>query len=58
MTSPAASHPTSPRGEGVLSIGEVLGLLRPEFPDVTISKLRFLEAEGHPAQLIAVPTAQ
>jgi DNA-binding transcriptional MerR regulator len=30
----------------VLSIGEVLGLLRPEFPDVTISKLRFLEAEG------------
>jgi DNA-binding transcriptional MerR regulator len=46
MTSPAASHPTSPRGEGVLSIVEVLGLLRPEFPDVTISKLRFLEAEG------------
>src|SRR6478752_5684979 len=46
MTSPAASHPTSPRAEGVLSIGEVLGLLRPEFPDVTISKLRFLEAEG------------
>jgi DNA-binding transcriptional MerR regulator len=30
----------------VLSIGDVLGLLRPEFPDVTISKLRFLEAEG------------
>jgi DNA-binding transcriptional MerR regulator len=30
----------------VLSIGEVLGLLRPDFPDVTISKLRFLEAEG------------
>jgi DNA-binding transcriptional MerR regulator len=24
----------------------VLGLLRPEFPEVTISKLRFLEAEG------------
>jgi len=46
MTSPAASHPTSPRGEGVLSIGEVLGLLRPEFPDITISKLRFLESEG------------
>lgn len=48
MTSPAASHPhpLSPRGEGALSIGEVLGLLRPEFPDVTISKLRFLEAEG------------
>ena len=33
-----------------LSIGEVLGQLRPEFPDITISKIRFLEAEGliHP----------
>jgi len=30
----------------VLSIGEVLARLRPDFPDVTISKLRFLEAEG------------
>jgi DNA-binding transcriptional MerR regulator len=30
----------------LLSIGEVLSLLRPEFVDVTISKLRFLEAEG------------
>lgn len=29
-----------------LSIGEVLGELRPEFPDVTISKIRFLESEG------------
>ncbi|HYT09890.1 MAG TPA: MerR family transcriptional regulator [Mycobacteriales bacterium] len=29
-----------------LSIGEVLGQLRPEFPDITISKIRFLEAEG------------
>jgi DNA-binding transcriptional MerR regulator len=29
-----------------MSIGEVLSRLRPEFPDVTISKLRFLEAEG------------
>ena len=34
-----------PRGEG-LSIGAVLGQLRPDFPDVTISKIRFLEAEG------------
>ncbi len=34
------------RGEPVMSIGEVLARLRPEFPDVTISKLRFLEAEG------------
>ena len=29
-----------------LSIGEVLSKLRGEFPDVTISKIRFLEAEG------------
>ncbi|MFF3868699.1 MerR family transcriptional regulator [Micromonospora sp. NPDC001898] len=29
-----------------MSIGEVLGQLRAEFPDVTISKLRFLESEG------------
>lgn len=29
-----------------LSIGEVLGLLQGEFPDVTISKIRFLESQG------------
>lgn len=29
-----------------MSIGEVLGQLRPDFPDVTISKIRFLEDEG------------
>jgi DNA-binding transcriptional MerR regulator len=29
-----------------MSIGEVLDRLRAEFPEVTISKLRFLEAEG------------
>ncbi len=29
-----------------LSIGEVLGKLRPEFSDITISKIRFLESEG------------
>jgi DNA-binding transcriptional MerR regulator len=29
-----------------LSIGEVLGLLLDEFPDVTISKIRFLESQG------------
>lgn len=29
-----------------LSIGEVLGLLQDEFPDVTISKIRFLESQG------------
>jgi DNA-binding transcriptional MerR regulator len=30
----------------LMSIGEVLTRLRPEFPDVTISKIRFLESEG------------
>lgn len=30
----------------LMSIGEVLGELRPEFPDVTVSKIRFLESEG------------
>lgn len=31
---------------GYLSIGEVLGLLLNEFPDITISKIRFLESQG------------
>ena len=34
------------RGERLMSIGEVLAHLRGDFPDVTISKLRFLETEG------------
>lgn len=29
-----------------MSIGAVLDELRPDFPDITISKIRFLEAEG------------
>lgn len=29
-----------------MSIGEVLAALRPDFPDVTISKIRFLEDQG------------
>jgi DNA-binding transcriptional MerR regulator len=33
-------------GEGHLSIGEVLAELRDEFPDITISKIRFLESQG------------
>src|SRR3954453_7136601 len=37
--------PGSPTITG-MSIGAVLDMLRPEFPDVTISKIRFLEAEG------------
>jgi DNA-binding transcriptional MerR regulator len=39
------SAPDSPALAG-MSIGTVLDLLRPDFPDVTISKIRFLEAEG------------
>src|SRR5579862_3084418 len=33
-------------GRPYLSIGDVLTLLRQEFPDVTISKIRFLESQG------------
>ena len=40
MTAPDSAGPPG------ISIGAVLDLLRPEFPDVTISKIRFLEAEG------------
>jgi DNA-binding transcriptional MerR regulator len=29
-----------------MSIGAVLAVLRPEFPDITISKIRFLEEQG------------
>lgn len=39
------SAPDTPALAG-MSIGAVLGLLRPDFPDVTISKIRFLETEG------------
>ena len=28
------------------SIGEVINLLKPDFPDLTVSKLRFLESQG------------
>jgi DNA-binding transcriptional MerR regulator len=37
--------PETPALSG-MSIGAVLDLLRPDFPDVSISKIRFLEAEG------------
>ena len=36
----------SARDPSLLSIGEVLTQLRVDFPDTTISKLRFLETEG------------
>ena len=31
---------------GALSIGEVINLLRDDFPDVSVSKIRFLESQG------------
>ncbi len=34
------------KGVGTLSIGEVLAGLEEEFPDITVSKIRFLEAQG------------
>ncbi len=45
---PARSQRAAPRGPGqqTMSIGEVLEQLRPTFPDVTISKIRFLEDQG------------
>jgi len=39
------SH-SEPVDSSHLSIGEVLNILREEFPDVTISKIRFLESQG------------
>lgn len=38
--------PDHDAGTAPLSIGEVLEVLREEFPDVTISKIRFLESQG------------
>ncbi|HEX5569332.1 MAG TPA: MerR family transcriptional regulator [Streptomyces sp.] len=37
---------TAAADSGPMSIGAVLNLLRDEFPEVTISKIRFLESEG------------
>ncbi|HUQ38621.1 MAG TPA: MerR family transcriptional regulator [Acidimicrobiales bacterium] len=44
MTGPGTETPVGERA--YLSIGEVLTLLKEEFPDVTISKIRFLESQG------------
>ncbi|MEV4949941.1 MerR family transcriptional regulator [Streptomyces sp. NPDC053755] len=41
-----AGHGTAAAGDRLVSIGAVLSQLRDEFPEVTISKIRFLEAEG------------
>jgi DNA-binding transcriptional MerR regulator len=37
---------TAAASDGLLSIGEVLHLLRADFPDISISKIRYLEGEG------------
>ncbi|MFJ8547098.1 MerR family transcriptional regulator [Streptomyces sp. NPDC093586] len=37
---------TAAADSGLMSIGSVLNTLRDEFPDITISKIRFLESEG------------
>jgi DNA-binding transcriptional MerR regulator len=42
----ASAAAENPSGEALMSIGDVLAHLRVDFPDTTISKLRFLEAEG------------
>ncbi|MET3985650.1 MerR family transcriptional regulator [Streptomyces sp. PvR034] len=41
-----AGHGAAGSGGRLVSIGTVLTTLRDEFPEVTISKIRFLEAEG------------
>jgi len=45
QVSPADASSTGATA-GPLTIGAVLAELAPEFPDITISKIRFLEAEG------------
>jgi DNA-binding transcriptional MerR regulator len=44
--SAGAGDSSPPVVSGTISIGEVLSLLKKDFPDVTISKIRFLESEG------------
>ncbi|MBG0856858.1 MerR family transcriptional regulator [Streptomyces spinoverrucosus] len=41
-----AGYGAAATGSGLMSIGTVLNVLREEFPEVTISKIRFLESEG------------
>ncbi|MDG9728766.1 MULTISPECIES: transcriptional regulator FtsR [unclassified Streptomyces] len=41
-----AGNGTAVTDSGLMSIGTVLNALRDEFPDITISKIRFLESEG------------
>ncbi|MCQ4197164.1 MerR family transcriptional regulator [Streptomyces parvulus] len=41
-----AGHGAAATDSGLMSIGTVLNVLRDEFPDISISKIRFLESEG------------
>ncbi|WP_221358676.1 transcriptional regulator FtsR [Streptomyces beigongshangae] len=41
-----AGHGAAAADNGLMSIGTVLNVLRDEFPEVTVSKIRFLESEG------------
>jgi uncharacterized protein len=43
---PGGHDMTEQAARGQFGIGEVLSQLRPEFPDISTSKIRFLEAEG------------
>ena len=49
-TSPSSVKTTTPKARPAkqkpMSIGVMLKQLQPQFPDVTVSKIRFLEAEG------------
>ena len=38
--------PAVNRRDSAMSIGEVIALLSPDFPDVSISKIRLWESEG------------
>src|SRR5690349_22084738 len=42
----AAAQGRGATSSATLTIGDVLAHLKPEFPDLTISKIRFLEGEG------------
>lgn len=46
MTAQSGAGTSRPAAGERLTIGKVLARLRPEFPDVAASKIRFLEAEG------------
>jgi DNA-binding transcriptional MerR regulator len=44
--SPEGGGQSPPGSTGTMSIGEVLAVLKPEFADITVSKIRFLEGAG------------